>query len=471
MSEQRPIASRIFIFGFTSLGSLLSSTDVTFLTGWKLFKSCQLRMSFKNFSRIFKVEHELNQSVVGIYDRVMRYPAIILRVCGLFHNKSDFFLAKLYNVLICLFLIISMLKMFTVIDLFWGKEIQMSADLVIHICFVGWSIECTFQSVYLFFIHETSTRQNRLKAAIQDSFDECANQRRVVNKLKVQVTALFSVAVFIAVFNSAGILACLFGPSILVDAFEPLLSPFHDQDWARESTSWRLFCALTGLIMSFAWVTPIALYASNCSFLTLMLHEFNKEFKSFCVLDHSTDRLPSSGCASGPSNITSSKLDEFERLRLKHFRLCNLAEKLDRTYGPFLAVVVSIKTTLILLQLYVMLGWKQNCITGIKQILHPFWCIACLCLLLILVYYPAQINSKAHKPFKRLFSLQFSFSSAEFSAKILLWLARFNEKIALSFWAIFPLTKESIFSVAGAMLSYLIVIVQFGYGPPKVCSS
>ena len=363
----------------------------------------------------------------------LKYPTMLLRICGLYHRKSDHIALKIYAILLCL---IDWSNFARSLSSYSGSD-TLSAELFLKIIFSDWLLVVSCTSTIIFINHEISDRYDSLMRNIYSIFEMkiVSIREKVVRK---HIYIIYGVTSVFACLNTAGLLVSYFGPKVLYNGFRLFLAPFHYSDWAANCVPLKLcFSALITVTISH-WYLPVALYLSHALVVIELLKSFNSTFENFIknniIVPKDSSELEKSVPTNQEENlfIENKKKacvceDSLEKFRLFHLKLAFLVQLLDKCYKEFIAVTILFYTIGILLMFYIMSDWNGNCVEGILTVFYPFWTIVSSIFLLVIIIFAAIINSqviysfiqsklfqyiilnifKAHAPIEYLFHLEF----------------------------------------------------------------
>lgn len=345
-------------------------------------------------------------SIKDYYAELMKFPLKILRLVGLYHQKSDHLAFKAYCFTIQIVLWFNFVKMLTVFDFFWAKSEAFSTKLFMKICFTIWTFVCAILATMIFINQEFKNRESDLQTQINLLYyfysDKDSKKDR---KFSRKITAFFLGSLSLLSINCVFMLLSMFGISSFFPAFAFLLAPYHETEWARESIAFKLFMTFVGLIASLYWILTTVYYVTNCWIVLNFLDDFNERFEKFIkeniIVSNNSQRLNKKVLCSLKENIYFKTLEktytcqeELEYFRIWHLKLSNAIGILDNCYKHFLGFAIISYTVISLVLVYLMIDWTGNCISGILQIMVPYWCIANLGMLTIKIVFASKLNSK-----------------------------------------------------------------------------
>jgi len=336
----------------------------------------------------------------NLYEETMRIPLLIMKCIGLYHKKSDPFWHKIYPILTLISLWALFLKTFPV----FRGESSFSAALIIKVVSISWSFSITLLSTILFLNREKANRETnlieQLNVLLNYEFDA-----KLLRRLRIKLVIINIIFLLFSLANCVILVVSLFGPKELFSAFSIMLSPFHNEKWAQESVPLKLFMALLGFICSIYWSMTVATYLNHSLILDNILVNFNHKFKKFVqssvIASFDSEDIDKTFSLTCDQSIYNKEKDEkkvvceyvFEKHRIWHLKICSAIRQADKCYSEFIALTLIIYITISFPLIYVMSNWSGNCITGILQFAYPYWLIAAILILAIILWSSSRINS------------------------------------------------------------------------------
>jgi hypothetical protein len=359
------------------------------------------------YSIIFPFKNKIKpiSNMSNIYEDVIAYPRVLMRLFGIYHDKNDKIVIKMYSILVLLSQWFLFCKFFTV----FKKNETFSGELVLKIVTLLWMLVVILDGCFLFINQEMITKENNLVNHFLDLLHFVKDKYKMKKTIRLKVSITFCIAFCFGLFNSISAIFSLFGPSSFYSAFSGLLSPFENIDSNVGLITYKLAITLIFCYFSLSWTLSIAYFVSHCIIMVELLKDFNKscidmiENKVF-TLDPSEDTDSNNDnddyskikriylCSNDKKLAASEK--EFEFYRLWHLKLCQCVNKLDNCYNLMIAVTITFYTCIFLLILYTMSDWDGNCIRGIMEILYPFWAFVGAFLMCLMILVSSKINSQ-----------------------------------------------------------------------------
>lgn len=141
--------------------------------------------------------------IVDYYNQIFKYPNTLMRISGIYHQKSDKKLLKAY----CLFVLVitwaSFFKMFSAFDFFRGKTEEFSATLVLKIVFVLYSFSCALGPTCIFINQELKSRESDLITQLNillNKEDDVKKRLKSIKKIILIVYAFFFPSVLLIAY-------------------------------------------------------------------------------------------------------------------------------------------------------------------------------------------------------------------------------------------------------------------------------
>jgi hypothetical protein len=227
----------------------------------------------------------------------------------------------------------------------------------------------------------------------------------------------------------------MFGPNSLYPAFSLILSPYQHVDLVYGSIPYKLAMTLILSYLSLCWTLSIAYFVSHCIIIVELFKDYNQCFiyiiknKSFgptneCINPNIHDELTEECLKIKKIYLNGSDLsetgseEEFEYYRLWHLKLCQCVSSLDNCYNLFIAVTITLYTSIFLLIIYTMTDWNGNCIRGLMEFLYPFWALVAIFLMFLIIIFAAKINKQAHLYLVDLFNISNRNFTISFFSKV-----------------------------------------------------
>ena len=330
---------------------------------------------------------------------IIKYPLILLKICGLHHRKSDHIALKIYGIFLILIDWSNFARSFST----YSASDTLSADLVLKIIFTNWELICAFSATIIFINQEKCGRQDLLMRNILSIFNlKVSSCRQKV--LRRHIYIIYGITFMVAILNMAAVLVSFFGPRFWFNGFKLMLAPFHNSDWAADSVPLKLLFFFLTSVTTLHWTLSAAIYLSHAIVVIELLRNYNSKFKDFIknniIVSKDSGVLEKWVATNHEENIfieSKEKAcvceDRFEKFRLFHLKLSFLVDLLDKCYREFIGVALLLYTVAILLLLYIMSDWSGNCVNGILAVMYPFWCFSVSGFLLVIVIFAAIIHS------------------------------------------------------------------------------
>ena len=363
--------------------------------------SLDSKMEFAKHERVDDIE--LNErEEKGDSDKTpkcyrLKYPIMLLRICGLYHRKSDHIALKIYTIILCLVDWSNLVRLV----LSYNISENLSAKVFLRIIFTDWLLGVSCASTLIFINQEISDRYDALMRHLFSLFEMkvvCIREK----VLRKHIYIIYGIASAIATINTAGLLVSYFGPKILYNGFRLFLSPYHYSVEANDCVPLKLAFSALITVTIFHWYLCVAVYLSHVLVVIELFRSFNSTFEGFIKNNIIVSKDSSESVSNNQEEnvfIESKKKafvceDSLEKFRLFHLKLAFLVKLLDRCYKEFIGVTMLFYTIGILLMFYIMSDWNGNCVEGILTVLYPFWTIVSCIFLFVIIIFAAAIHSE-----------------------------------------------------------------------------
>ncbi|KAL4225658.1 Trehalose receptor [Mactra antiquata] len=149
-----------------------------------------------------------------------------------------------------------------------------------------------------------------------------------------------------------------------------------------------------------------------------------------------------------------------EDFRLRHQNLCSLVNILDHVFAPMIAAVYSANIPMFCLVLYTMVTTIEIHVSLL--LINLFWLCFIMLQMTIVSVTAAWVNVMAHSPLEHIYSIRFSNTSNEIQLQMMMFLNRLTgTQVGLSAMKLFVIDKPTILTVAGMMVTYFVLLIQF----------
>ena len=370
-------------------------------------------MMKKNFIRNFynKISptHNRSTQTSNIYEDVLNYPRVLMRIFGIYHEKTDQISIKIYCIFVLLLEWFMFCKTFTV----FKKDETFSGELVLKIVTLLWMFIVAFNGSLLFTNQEMISKEQTLKIHFLECFNFSKNISRVKNNIYLKINLTFMIALCFGIFNLISAIVSLFGPSSFYPAFSNFLSPFQNIDSGPVLIIYKIVMIIIIGYFSLFWTLVIGYFLSHSIIMVELLKDFNESFiniiknRIFTSNPSYNNKEIDTNNNKDDSSATINRIylcsnetrcfgteEEFDFHRLWHLKLCQCINQLDNCYKLFIAFTVTFYTCIVLLILYTMSDWNGNCIRGLMEILYPFWGSVGSFLMCLIILFTARINTQ-----------------------------------------------------------------------------
>ncbi|KAH3888742.1 uncharacterized protein LOC127847377 [Dreissena polymorpha] len=202
----------------------------------------------------------------------------------------------------------------------------------------------------------------------------------------------------------------------------------------------KIIICFLAILNSSASMFPVSMFVTLCFAVGRRLKKFNDELVTAIAADHFHDRL--------------------EDFRIRHLKLCSLVEILDHIFAPFLAAVYLANIPMFCLTLYTMVTTLKIHLSFV--LINMFWLSFILLQMAIVSVTAAWVNVKAHSPLQQIYSIRFSTTSNDSQLQMMLFLNHLTgTKVGISAMKLFVVDKPTILTIAGMMVTYFVLLIQF----------
>nr|QVK45644.1 G protein-coupled receptor [Proales similis] len=440
-----------------------------------------------NEVNISQVENGLGQSQsnachVTHFEQAIGQNRLLMRLFGIYHHRTDPLYLKAYPFTILLVFWFNFVRFSSVYEIFYGGQFQFSSELGYQIIHHLWLLTCALCSSIIFINQEFCGRLPRLYRLLSHLFAD--NRRRSAGDLKRlnwTINAVMGIALCIGLANSFAIVLSLLGFESFYSAFSLYLTPFHKTDWARQSLAFKVPILIVMLFTSTHWLLAIKQMLVDCLIVEFFYKCFNKEFENFTRLSVVTtdddDELGTNIEAEFDDVVlhcnqtrvkTLASEQTFEKLRTWHLKISFCVSLLDNCYSLMLAIVISCYTFIVLMIIYILTDPSYKCIDPILKVMFPIWLCTGLLVMIAAIFFPACITSQAHAPLQHVFNLPLRRYTTSLCFKVSMMVDFLKgDRIGLTCLDFFVISREILISIAGTVLTYVIVLVQFRDQSPR----
>ncbi|KAL5005431.1 hypothetical protein ScPMuIL_018887 [Solemya velum] len=205
----------------------------------------------------------------------------------------------------------------------------------------------------------------------------------------------------------------------------------------------KLMMSVVIFLVSAAAVFPIALLVVLCLAVIKRFDDFGTHFKS-CIT---------------PEGEFNGHLDSY---RLRHQKLCTLVDILDRVFMIVIAIVFIADTVMFCIILYNLI---YTTMPASYRILNVFWLLMMLLHIVIVSVVGAWLNVSAHSPLRHIYNIRAHGEILSRHLEMSMFISRLTGAgIGLTSGKMFIIDKPSILTVAGMMITYFIVMMEFKQG-------
>ena len=348
-----------------------------------------------------KISDEVkNQETSIYYDQLMKYPLIFLKITGLYHEKTDKFVFKVYSSFILVILCFN--TIWYSLNFINNTYPILSDTTVLIIVLTVWFLKIFIENLIFFIL---MTKQNYIQKLVLDleslikrsGIDFKINKIKVILNLGLILTVAFNLSMtlflIIGIFSDTGKIN-----DIATFLIMPITPNFPRK--ILNSFGYKLFFTIFLCISLLAWTVAVFYYISFCILISYMYSLFNRKFKIFInnsILIHDKSDLRI-------NDFTSLKIGneefafiykehDFEAYRLWYKKLSQLTDQFNKCFGLYLTIHFLASIFLILFSLLLYSSWKViSC--DILQIIVLLIILLWALFLSLILYFSADINKK-----------------------------------------------------------------------------
>ena len=341
-----------------------------------------------------------NQEKSIYYDQLMKYPLIFLRITGLYHERTDRFLFKVYCSFIILILCFN--TIWNLLNFINNTYPILSDTTVCIIVFSVWQLKIFIENLIFFIIMEKQNYMQKLISDIESlikksGIDFKINKMKIILNLGLILTVALNLSLtlflLIGIFPNTGKIKEI-GSYFIKPVSSIVPNEILINFW------YKLFITIFVCISLLAWTVTVFYYISFCILISYMYSIYNRKFKLFInnsilIDDRSVFKV---------NDLTSLRIDDeqfssiykehdFEAYRLWYKKLSKLTDQFNKCFGLYLTIHFLVSIFLILFSLLLYSSWKViSC--DILQILVLLLISSWAIFLLLILYSSAYINKK-----------------------------------------------------------------------------
>ncbi|XP_069119291.1 gustatory receptor for sugar taste 64a-like [Argopecten irradians] len=153
--------------------------------------------------------------------------------------------------------------------------------------------------------------------------------------------------------------------------------------------------------------------------------------------------------------------EKMEDIRVKHLQLCKAMTILNRDTKYLITVNFTTGIFLVCFNLYQMVA-TNSAIHVLGYVRFSFWLVLNFSFMTSLSVTAANVNEKAHSPLEYIFDVEMDDVSRSESLQLQLFLSKLNgPAIGFTVMGLITITKELILTLAGLVLTYFFLLLQF----------
>nr|QVK45643.1 G protein-coupled receptor [Proales similis] len=410
------------------------------------------------------------------FEQMVGQNRLLMRIFGMYHRKTDPVYLKIYPLTIVVLLWLNFLRFFSVYGFWYGETFDLSTSTVYQIINHLWILSCALNTTIVFINNESANRIARLYTTFSILLEhETSEQKKDIKGLNKRINILMAMALMIGAFNSFAVYLSYFGPDLFFSAFSPHLAPFHKSDWAKHNVPYKLLVAIINTILSVGWMLAVKQLFADCFIVCFFYKQFNKKFEEMTrssILtsddDPELDQSVESNFDEVVVHCSKTKLktliseSTFEKHRIWHLKISFCVPLMDSCYSLMLTICITVYSTIALMIIFVLTGPSYNCVDPILKVMLPFWVFCGSFLVVMMILIASEISTLAHAPLEHVFNLPLKQYTNSICFKVSM-MADFlrGERIGLTCLDFFVVCREILISIAGTVLTYVLVLVQF----------
>lgn len=362
---------------------------------------------------------------------------VCMRMFGLYFKRAINRKGRLYvEFIVGYCFIVNLLMVLNVLRSFTVYRLADPFDhvLVQKLLFTVWSTECTFKGLLIMW---NCYKQSRLPKFFCEWETVCGSVK--LDKMCLLLMRKYIVLSFVFIIMNSVVFT-------LILIYVPVLSNIYlEVVWKNalyyeNQFVFKIVLAGLAILNSSSSMFPVSLFVVLSSAIGKQMKRFTNDLTKAIADDDFHGRI--------------------EDFRLRHQNLCMLVALLDRIFAPMIAAVFSANIPMFCLVLYTLITTIDIHISLV--LINLFWLCFILLQMTIVSVTAAWVNVQAHSPLDHIYSIRFSKASNDVQLQMLLFLNRLTgTQIGLSAMKMFVIDKPTILTVAGMMITYFVLLIQF----------
>ena len=331
------------------------------------------------------------------YATIMRFPFILMKIFGQFHRKKDNIYMKIY----CVFVLILNWFSFIRICFIFEDNLTFTGNFAYKIINFLIFFLLSVMSTIFFINRHFNSNEEKLISDFNQVYEYHVNIDYQIAYLRKRINFIFILPFLVFILVAIYQIIALFVSGEVNDSAKFHLGPFAKKDWAKNSIPLKLLVSLSLFSTNLAPAFGTSLFISECFLTYNLLNTFNKNFKEFTQKEitaadqstylHENENVQNS-CIKCENKLYNEALLEY--FRVWHFKLSVFVRSLNANLNIIIAFVFLICIGIVLLTIYLMSDWNNNCLVGGLQIYIPFLAIFCFSIIILHVALPAGIAKR-----------------------------------------------------------------------------
>ncbi len=304
------------------------------------------------------------------YSDIMKYPCVVMRLSGLYCKSGDRKLIKAYNILVLCLIWYNTLKSINWFNIVNGSGTDpFNGYLVYKIVVVIWLVMCSVHGLLVFAIQLNVNKIDKVEEMTNILFQYEQTPVKTVRVLKRTCFILLNICLLSSLINCAvGLLGLFSSDQLFFSAFTNLICVYNPDQYVSVPPVFKVFSWITFIYTNQAWFMSFGYFLGHVILICKLSKSFNIVFERFAS---SRKKSPLPGL-----DVDSLSDEEyFNELFEWYLKLVALVRVSNKCFTQFIGVSLVSYLPITLLLLFIISNWTGNCITGIFEVLYPFWLI------------------------------------------------------------------------------------------------
>ncbi|XP_052798262.1 uncharacterized protein LOC128230217 isoform X1 [Mya arenaria] len=369
--------------------------------------------------------------------RQLRPLLICMRLFGLFFRRTIDTKGRPYMepvVMYCFIVnflnVLNAIRSFTV----YSSSDEFDSVMVQKLLFTIWSSECTFKGLLLMW---NCYKQDGLPKFFLEWDAVCGNVKLSKVCMFMMKKYIFLSFIFIGVNSIVFTLTLIYVPMLETIYLEVVWKNALE---FKNNLHFKMILTFLAVLNSSSSMFPMSLFIV----LSFAIGRRLKKYTDELVLAMSFEGF-------------NEKLEDF---RIRHQNLCKIVHILDSIFAPMLAAVYIANIPMFCLVLYTMVTTLDLHLSIL--LINLFWLSFILLQMTLVSITAAWVNVQAHSPLEHIYTIRFSRSSNDTQLQMFMFLNRLTgTQVGLSAMKLFVVDKPTILTIAGMMITYFVLLIEF----------